>query len=209
MVLPIIFGLVLGISAGRGGRGALGAAGTALFPVAILALNVSGSLAPDTIAGERERHTLETLLATPVGDFDILVGKLVAVVAYGWSLAVCEMFVVALAALITGGGQSPFDGATLAGVAALALLEAALSAIVGVLVSIGSPTVRAAQRSMALFSMVGGIVGGLANIVFVLAQRRTVGALAMVAVAGGLALMDGFLLLVTRARFSRGRMLLD
>src|SRR3989442_10278707 len=40
----------------------------------------------DAIAGERERHTLETLLASRISDRAILLGKGVAPVGYGWGI---------------------------------------------------------------------------------------------------------------------------
>ncbi len=53
----------------------MGAAGAA-FGAFTMALN----LAVDTVVGERERHTLETLLAGPLDDHTILQGKLAAIV---------------------------------------------------------------------------------------------------------------------------------
>src|SRR6478752_7294867 len=37
---------------------------------------------PDAFAGERERHTLETLLATRLPDHSILIGKFAACISY-------------------------------------------------------------------------------------------------------------------------------
>ena len=41
-------------------------------------LQLLGGLMVDSFAGERERHTLETLLATRLSDLSILVGKITA-----------------------------------------------------------------------------------------------------------------------------------
>lgn len=41
----------------------------------------------DAIAGERERHTLETLLASRIGYRAILPGKLIVTVGYAWGMA--------------------------------------------------------------------------------------------------------------------------
>src|SRR5207247_1194445 len=41
----------------------------------------------DSFAGERERHTLETLLASRLSDRAILFGKIAASIAYGWVIA--------------------------------------------------------------------------------------------------------------------------
>src|ERR1700680_617372 len=45
------------------------------------------SFVGDAIAGERERHTLETLLASRISDKAILLGKVVVTVGYAWGMA--------------------------------------------------------------------------------------------------------------------------
>ena len=45
----------------------------------------------DAIAGERERHTLETLLASCMPDRAILLGKVLAVVFYAWGMGVISL----------------------------------------------------------------------------------------------------------------------
>jgi ABC-2 type transport system permease protein len=45
----------------------------------------------DSFAGERERHTLETLLASPLSDRTILFGKITAAVAFGWAIALLSL----------------------------------------------------------------------------------------------------------------------
>jgi len=47
---------------------------------------LAGSLAADAFAGERERRTLETLLATPISDRSLVVDKTIATV---WSRSPC------------------------------------------------------------------------------------------------------------------------
>ena len=46
------------------------------------------AVVPDAFAGERERHTLETLLASRLPDRAILFGKLAACLGYGWLLSI-------------------------------------------------------------------------------------------------------------------------
>ena len=62
---------------------------TPLLPVAWswLPLLLVGALVADSFAGERERKTLETLLASRLSDRAILLGKIAALVGYGWGLA--------------------------------------------------------------------------------------------------------------------------
>src|SRR5450631_4208481 len=45
----------------------------------------------DSFAGERERHTLETLLASRLSDRAILFGKIAAAIAYGWSISIASI----------------------------------------------------------------------------------------------------------------------
>ncbi|HSQ17143.1 MAG TPA: ABC transporter permease subunit, partial [Anaerolineales bacterium] len=42
----------------------------------------------ESFAGERERHTLETLLASRLPDRAILFGKMIVSIAYGWGMTV-------------------------------------------------------------------------------------------------------------------------
>ncbi|MCA8987210.1 MAG: CPBP family intramembrane metalloprotease, partial [Planctomycetaceae bacterium] len=54
-----------------------------LFPLVLLLMTVTGGVYPsiDLTAGERERNTMEALVAMPVSPFQILVSKYVAVIA--------------------------------------------------------------------------------------------------------------------------------
>jgi ABC-2 type transport system permease protein len=56
----------------------------------LIVVSLAGILAvvPDAFAGERERHTLETLLASRLPDRSILFGKLAACLGYGWLLSI-------------------------------------------------------------------------------------------------------------------------
>ncbi|MFM7250380.1 MAG: ABC-2 type transporter, partial [Planctomycetaceae bacterium] len=59
----------------------------------LLTSSTTSSLIADAIAGERERHTLETLLATRLSDAAILIGKVVAAVTYGVGFALVNIAV--------------------------------------------------------------------------------------------------------------------
>src|SRR5512132_1443363 len=45
----------------------------------------------DSFAGERERHTLETLLASRLSDLSILLGKVCTAILYGWGTSLIGM----------------------------------------------------------------------------------------------------------------------
>ncbi len=108
----------------------------------------------DAFAGERERHTLETLLASPLSEQAILFGKVGAAVGYGWLLALI-MLVVALITVNFVDGNSillyPVDVAFGGGI--LGLLTATLSASIGVLVSLRAATVKQAAQQLVFASI--------------------------------------------------------
>src|SRR5438067_7544528 len=69
----------------------LGPQWVALTPISMILLLwipffVIISFIGDAIAGERERHTLETLLASRMPDRAILLGKVLVTVGYAWGM---------------------------------------------------------------------------------------------------------------------------
>jgi ABC-2 type transport system permease protein len=117
-------------------------------------LLVSGVIS-DSFAGERERHTLETLLASRLSDRSILLGKVVAAISYGWGLSMaCMLLGLLTVNLVHGKGQVlmyswEIGFATIV----LSLLVAALSSSLGILVSLRASTVRQAQQTFSLAFM--------------------------------------------------------
>ena len=114
----------------------------------------------DSFAGERERHTLESLLATRLSDHAILFGKILAAVAYGWGATI----VIIVTGLITvnvafGQGQllmfSPLAGLL---IILITLLLSILITSLGMLWSLRASTVRQAET---------GFLVGMAAIAFV------------------------------------------
>src|ERR1035437_4881433 len=93
----------------------------------------------DAIAGERERHTLETLLASRISDRAILLGKVVVTVGYAWGMALGGLLLgLLLVNLFRGNGGGwmfyhPFD--LFLEALALSLVTCILGASAGVLVS--------------------------------------------------------------------------
>jgi ABC-2 type transport system permease protein len=114
-------------------------------------LQMTGMIA-ESIAGERERHTLETLLASRLPDETILLGKLGAAVAYGWGLTVLSLLVgLVVVNLGYGAGQLLLYPAPIAAaLLALSLAGGVLVAVVGVLVSARAPSVRQAYQRLSI-----------------------------------------------------------
>ncbi|WP_250123656.1 ABC transporter permease subunit [Chroococcidiopsis sp. CCMEE 29] len=173
----------------------------------------------DAFAGERERHTLETLLASPLSEQAILFGKVGAVVGYGWGLTLLILLVgLVTVNVVDSNGELllyPLH-ITLGGVV-LGLLTATLAASAGVLVSLRSATVRQAAQQLAFASIAltwipifgfsllpSQVQTSLSE--SVMNANATQLFLIVVLV---LAVLDAGLLLVAMARFGRSRLILD
>jgi ABC-2 type transport system permease protein len=98
----------------------------------------------DSFPGERERHTLETLLASALPDEALLLGKICASVLYGWALILVILAVIVIGANVTHfpAMYSPWILVAVFVVVPLSLL---LFSAAGVLICMRAPTVRAAQ----------------------------------------------------------------
>ncbi len=113
----------------------------------------------DAVAGERERHTLETLLASRMPDRAILLGKVIVTVGYAWGMALVSLLLgPVMANLSAGSGDSswvfyhPFE--LFLEALALTLLVSLLAASAGVLISLRVATVRQAQQVLIVGTLV-------------------------------------------------------
>lgn len=139
---PWISGLI--VAAAAGGIGS----GMSLFFV------LAGI--PDSIAGERERHTLETLLAGPLRSSDILWGKIFALLAMASIAAAITMALVPIGLLVGIGPEGLLLG-FLAPIAAVigTVIPAFILSTYGALVSHRSKGVKEAGQviSLSLFPL--------------------------------------------------------
>jgi len=119
------------------------------------------AVVPDAFAGERERHTLETLLASRLPDRAILFGKLAACLGYGWLLSIITIIL----GIITANAKN-WNGHVLlyrdtASWLCLILLPPLVGGAVasaGVFVSLRAATVRQAQQTL-MFALVAVVLG--------------------------------------------------
>jgi len=173
----------------------------------------------ESFAGERERKTLETLLASRLHDRTILFGKLAAAVGYGWGLAMSSLALGLITVnVVHGHGQLillPASTVVLVGV--VSLLASALAASAGVLISLRAATVRQAQQTLSL-SLLGLMFGGIfglhalpATWKFWLARTFSGAILLTTELLGGAILLalDLLLISIAMARFQRARLILD
>lgn len=145
LVTVPVFGVILPWNTGR----AFVEEPYMLIFLSVLPLVMVINILTDSFAGERERHTLETLLATRLSDHAILFGKILSAVAYAWGVTILTI----LTGLITvnvafGQGQlllfSPLEGLL---ITLITLLLSILITSAGVLVSLRASTVRQAETS--------------------------------------------------------------
>ena len=182
------------------------------------AMYVAG-IVPDSFAGERERHTLETLLASRLPDRSILVGKLSALVAYGLaSSLVLLAFGWVTVNMVNGWDPVLFYSATTIFAALVfSILAAGLMGAVGVLVSLRASTVKQAQQVLTTSVLLLVFLPLIAfpaipvewrNAAAKMLQRwGSPGAAALFAAA--LLLLQVLLYAVVAARFKRSRLILD
>jgi len=115
----------------------------------IMPLLMVGMTIPDAFAGERERHTLPTLLASRLSDRAILLGKMGLSIALGWvaTVAVLLLSLVTLNVAHWNGAVQFFALRFFAADLVLALLVGLLTAGIGVLFSLRATTVQQAQQN--------------------------------------------------------------
>jgi ABC-2 type transport system permease protein len=125
-----------------------------VFMAAIIPVLLVGITIPDSFAGERERHTLETLLASRLPDRAILLGKFGLAVGFAWGLTLFFLLVSLVPVNVAHGKGEILFFTPIVAIAdvTLSLLLATLSAGAGVIVSQRSATVQeAAQTLMSIF----------------------------------------------------------
>ena len=195
----------------------LGPQWVALTPIAMLLLLwipffVIISFIGDAIAGERERHTLETLLASRMPDRAILLGKVIAIVLYAWGMGVLSLLLgLVLVDLFRTQGDWMFYPLDLfVDALVLILLASVLAASAGVLISLKVATVRQAQQILSIGTIVFvfGIVFILqaipANVVSSLSYSQF-----LLITMAFIALLDAILLGLSLISFQRSRLILS
>jgi len=180
-------GLALALSRlSLGGAEAAGFAGfgrtaASLINLVILVVPLMGlTLGAASLAGERERGTLATLLAQPVTRWQVLAGKYA-----GLALALCAAlalgFGLAAAIVVAGGGA--VAAASLAALVGLTMLLALASLAIGMLISSLSRRSAAASGTALLVWLALVFLGDLGLMGTAVAIRLDVGTLLVLALA--------------------------
>jgi sodium transport system permease protein len=152
------------------------------LPVVLLLMLAVGTAAAslDTIVGERERGTFETILVSPLARADVLLGKylfvvLAAVTAFVLNLFSMSLFLGFVLKLVDLGEdvRVALDPLSCLLVLGAAILTAALLAAVFMVIAIPSRTYREGQAALSpayLLAMVPGLVVGTSREPFGLTQ---------------------------------------
>ncbi len=171
--------------------------------------------AADSFVGERERHTLETLLASRMPDRAILLGKIGALVGSGLAITLSLLLLGRLAITIVHWQQRlvfyPLDLLLLT--LGLSLVVNILAASAGVLISLRSATARQAQQMLSVGGLVVtfGVTFGLLELTSsLLPSWGMVLSLAqlLALLLGLLAGIDIIVLTLALVRFQRSRLML-
>jgi len=117
-----------------------------------LAATMVSSLIADSVAGERERHTLETLLASRLSDSAILIGKIIAAVLYGVGFAVVNLLLGLIAVNVAHSDDELilFAAQRFIVTVVLTILASLLMAGIGVFISLRASTVKQAQQAFGI-----------------------------------------------------------
>lgn len=179
LVPIVVFGVYMPWQEGRGWVEGY----WSLITIVFIPLLVVSTIIAESVAGERERHTLETLLASRLSDRAILLGKLGFAAGYGWLVTL----VVLLLGLIVA-NISNWDGHILLFTPIIAianlvisLLLASIMASLGVFVSLRAATAQGATQTLmaatlfplllvgvlltSLLSMKGDLAQGILNFI--------------------------------------------
>jgi ABC-2 type transport system permease protein len=182
---------------------------------------LANSVVADSFAGERERHTLETLLATRLPDRAILLGKIMAALIYAWLFAVLILVTSLLTLNLAKGTPGLFIYSPLLLLVSLAgaALTSLLAITLGISVSLRAQSVRAAAQVLNLpfilfFLLLGFglpvLIKALpANLLQEMPQYLAmIDPLLLAAIPLLLlALVDSILLALVMRRFHRGRLI--
>ncbi|MEJ2208431.1 MAG: ABC transporter permease [Anaerolineae bacterium] len=170
-------------------------------------------MVPESIAGERERHTLETLLASRLPDRAILLGKLLVPLAVGCGLAIlanlCSAVVVNIA---HWQGHILFFTLPIAlGSLALSFLMALLTAGLGVFVSLKAATAQEAAQILTFGMLIPAMLLQVVPLLFRDQMAHFLdtvnGPQLLLIVLAVLVVLDAVVLLAAVARFQRPRLI--
>jgi ABC-2 type transport system permease protein len=186
-----------------------------LFIAVIVSVILIAIMIPESFAGERERHTLETLLASRLPDRAILFGKLVVPIAVGWGVSLLTVGLGMVTVNVAHwSGEFRFLTLPIAlGSAALSLLMAVLTAGAGVFISLRAETAQQATQTLTAIILVPPMLLQIVPFLFQDQMKQLIDAIngpqLLVIVLAVLAVLDLLIMVAVVARFRRSRLCLS
>jgi ABC-2 type transport system permease protein len=152
LIVLVVFGVLIPLQSGPDWL----TSSTTILLWAWVPFILVNSVVADSFAGERERHTLETLLASRLSDRAILIGKISSAIAYGWGITLLGILValVVVNVAFNSGHLLFFPLPNGLAIFIFSFLVAWLAAGLGVLVSLRASSVRQAQQTLSLAFLV-------------------------------------------------------
>jgi len=211
LLAPVLMAIIFPLQAGPDWVERLDSVFIAVFiPIILVSITI-----PDSFAGERERHTLGTLLASRLPDRAILFGKVAVSVAFAWGVTL----VAILLGLVTV-NVAHWEGKLLLLAPTIALADlglsfllATLAAGAGVLISLRSETVQGAQQTLTAVLLLPPMLLGMVATLMLRDQARWLfdaldGNQVLLIVLAVLATIDLGVFAAATARFQRARLIL-
>ena len=174
----------------------------------------------ESFAGERERHTLETLLASRLPDRAVLFGKMIVSIVYGWGMTIflLVMSLVIVNVLMWDGKFHFYQMNIFLADLGLSVLFSGLMVTLGILISLRSATVQSAQQVLMMALVIP--IFGIQALVFLLPTFMPMETIReflarfnydqiLMIFLGVLLLADIGLLLAAMSRFKRSRLILN
>ncbi len=181
-----------------------------LTPIVFVGLTI-----PDSFAGERERNTLSTLLASRLPDRAILIGKALPLIIVGWVFSLIMLAIALLVVnIVHGEGELLWYSPIVASATiAVSLLLAIFTAVLGVLISLRMGRVQEAAQVL-----VGALIlppAALGLVVFVFFRDRIAEVMGSISPGGALLVFATILLVAivglsaaAMASFKRSKLIL-
>ena len=212
LLAPVIMAIVFPLQAGPDWVERLDSVFIAVFiPIVLVSITI-----PDSFAGERERHTLGTLLASRLPDRAILFGKVAVSVAFAWGVTLAAILLgLVIVNVAHREGKLLLLTPTIAlADLGLSFLLATLAAGAGVLISLRSQTVQEAIQTLTAVLLLPPMLLGMVATLMLPDQVRGLfrtfdGTQVLLIVLAVLAMIDLGVFAAAMARFQRARLILD
>ncbi|MBN1292841.1 MAG: ABC transporter permease [Candidatus Latescibacteria bacterium] len=173
----------------------------------------------DSFAGERERHTLETLLASRLSDKTILFGKICAAMCYALIITVIVIFLGLITVNIShwDGYFVFYEPDIFVSGLILSVLLACCASCIGIIISLRASTVRQAHQTLTIGLIVIVFTPGIISEFMPSGMKNTIAGMlnlagffqVMMMVLGLLIIVNFLLLKLAISRFKRTLLLLD